>query len=197
MVRYAGDHDGQFPSVPMEDGAPWWKVSYQGPENHSNTRRGWQLVRERYVSPDKFICPARPIDGKVSFENLKVEDYSDFPDRRFISFSIRIGCPRSKETNSGTRRVLVADLNPIAEKLPADYSAEFRLRVDEDLLRQTVETTAGADRMSRSATAPFNFFGSGTPVSPRMTSSCRRTSPTVARCAATNGLFREGRVVAP
>lgn len=143
MVRYAGDHDGQFPSVPIEDGAPWWKVSYQGPENHSNTRRGWQLVRERYVSPDKFICPARPIDGKVSFENLKVEDYSDFPDRRFISFSIRIGCPRSKETNSGTRRVLVADLNPIAEKLPADYSAEFRLRVDEDLLKANSRNHGG------------------------------------------------------
>lgn len=135
MVRYAGDHDGRLPSVPMEAGAPWWKVGYQGPENHSNTRRGWQLVRDRYVSPDRFICPARRIEGKISFDNLKVEDYSDFPDRRFIAFSIRIGCPQSRENSSGARSVLVADLNPIAEKLPADYSAEFRLRVDEELLR--------------------------------------------------------------
>lgn len=143
MVRYAGDHDGQLPSVPVEAGAPWYKVGYQGPENHSNTRRGWQLVREKYVSPDKFLCPARPLDGKVSFENLKVEDYCDFPERRFISFSIRIGCPQSRETSSGTRRVLVADLNPLAERLPADHSTEFRLRVDEELLRANSRNHGG------------------------------------------------------
>ena len=143
MARYAGDHDGRLPSVPMEAGTPWWKVGYQGPENHSNTRRGWQLVRDRYVSPDRFICPARPIDGKVSFDNLKVEDYSDFPERRFISFSIRIGCPQSRESSSGARNVLVADLNPIAEKLPADHSAEFRLRVDEELLKANSRNHGG------------------------------------------------------
>ncbi|HNY77199.1 MAG: hypothetical protein RBS72_01885 [Sedimentisphaerales bacterium] len=143
MVRYAGDHDGQFPSVPMDAGAPWWKVSYQGPENYSNTRRGYKLVREGYVSLDKFLCPARRIEGEVSFENLKVEDYSDFPERSFISFSIRIGCPQSRETNSGTRRVLMADQNPLAERLPADYSAEFRLRVDEEFLRANSRNHGG------------------------------------------------------
>jgi len=143
MVRYAGDHNGQLPSVPVEAGAPWWKVGYQGPENHSNTRRGWQLVREKYVSPEKFVCLARGIGGNVSFDNLKVEDYSDFPDRRFIGFSIRVGCSQSSQSNSGTRSVLVADLNPIAEKLPADYSAELRLRIDEELLNANSRNHGG------------------------------------------------------
>ncbi len=143
MVRYAGDHDGQLPSVPTEAGAPWWKVGYQGPENHSNTRRGWQLVREKYVSPQTFVCPARGIGGNVSFDNLKVEDYSDFPDRRFIGFSIRIGCSQSSQGNPGTRSVLVADQNPLAERLPADYSAEFRLRVDEEFLRANSRNHGG------------------------------------------------------
>lgn len=134
LASYAGDFNGEFPSVATEVGAPWWKVGYQGPENHSNTRRGWVLVRQGYVSPDKFLCPARRVDGHVSFDQLKVEDYSDFPNRRFIGFSIRIGSPQSKESDLSARNVLMADLNPIAEMLPADHSASVNLRLCDELL---------------------------------------------------------------
>ncbi len=135
LVSYAGDFNGQLPSVATEAGAPWWKVGYQGPENHSNTRRGWLLVRQGYVSPDKFVCPARRIDGRVSFDRLTVEDYSDFPDRRFIGYSFRIGCPQSKESELSARKVLLADMNPIAEQFPRDFSASVSLRLCEELLK--------------------------------------------------------------
>ncbi|MFC1637265.1 hypothetical protein ACFL5Z_20795, partial [Planctomycetota bacterium] len=37
LSNYVSDHDGQQPAVATTAGAPWWKVGYQGIENHSNT----------------------------------------------------------------------------------------------------------------------------------------------------------------
>ncbi len=143
FVNYVADHDGRLPSLAVGAGSPWWKVGYQGPEDHSNTRQGWLFVRQGYVSPEKFLCPARRVEGKVSFDRLKVEEYSDFPGRKFIGFSIRIGCPQSKENDWTSRKVLMADLNPIAEELPTDHSAEVNLRLSEELLRSNSRNHGG------------------------------------------------------
>ncbi len=143
LASYVADNNGQLPQVATEDGAPWWKVGYQGPENHSNTRRGWVLVRQGYVPPSQFVCPARKIDGYVSFDKLKVEDYSDFPDRRFIGFSIRVGCPQSSGNDMTGRKVLIADLNPISEELPTDHSAEVNVRLCDKLLNANSKNHSG------------------------------------------------------
>ena len=143
LANYAAEHEGQLPTLAVDARSPWFRVGYQGPEDHSNTRRGWLLVRQGYVTPDKFLCPARRIEGKVSFDRLKVEEYSDFPSRKFIGFSIRIGCPQSKENDWTSRKVIMADLNPIAEKLPTDHSAEVNLRLSEELLRSNSRNHGG------------------------------------------------------
>lgn len=143
LANYVADNEGQLPRVAMEAGAPWWKVGYQGPENYSNTRRGWVLVRQGYVPVGRFVCPARKIDGNVSFDTLKVEDYSDFPDRRFIGFSIRVGCPQSNGNDLTERKVLMADLNPISEELPTDHSADVNLRLCEKLLSANSKNHGG------------------------------------------------------
>ncbi len=134
LVGYVNDNDGKLPSVPMAPGTPWWKVGYQGTENHSNTRRAWLLVKQGYVEPDQFICPGRREKHDRRFETLNVADYSDFPDREYIHFSIRIGCPEAKDHGLVGRRVLLADLNPIAERLPSDFSTAFKLRLCQELL---------------------------------------------------------------
>ncbi len=158
LANYVAEHDGRLPRLAVDAGSPWWKVGYQGPEDHSNTRQGWLFVRQGYVSPDKFLCPARRVEGEVSFDRLKVEDYSDFPHRKFIGFSIRISCPQSRENGLTPRKVLMADLNPIAEKLPTDYSAEFRLRIDEELLKSNSRNHNGRGQNVLFSDGSVQFF---------------------------------------
>lgn len=134
VASYAADHEGQLPSVAITPGAPWWKVGYQGAENHSNTRRAWQLVQQGYVPLERFICPGRREGRRLRFDAVKIENYNDFPGRVYIQFSIRLGCPQSAEEGLTQKKVIFADLNPISERLPASYSEPFRLRLGRELL---------------------------------------------------------------
>ena len=123
-----------MPSVATTPGAPWWKVGYQGAENHSNTRRAWQLVSQGYVPLDNFICAGRRESRPAHFDTIKVENYNDFPSRAYIHFSIRLCCPESEVQGLTGKKVIFADRNPISEKLPATYSEPLRLRLGSDLL---------------------------------------------------------------
>ena len=186
LANYAAEHEGRLPGLAVDAGSPWWKVGYQGPEDYSNTRQGWRFVREGYVSPEKFLCPARGVEGRVSFDRLKVEDYSDFPHREFIGFSIRINCPQSREVGLTPRKVLMADRNPIAERLPTDYSAEFRLRIDQELLGANSRTTMGGDRTYCSAMVRSSSSARGLSVLPVTISIRWRRCRTVVRFVATS-----------
>lgn len=131
---YVNDHDGLLPAVPMAPGTPWWKVGYQGRENYSNTRRAWLLVKRGYADPRLFVCPARRIARPVDFETLVVEQYNDFPARAYIHFSIRMRCPQSQERGLMQKRVLMADLNPLCERLPSDHSSPCSIDLCKELL---------------------------------------------------------------
>lgn len=134
LANYVSDHDEQLPAVAATAGEPWWKVGYQGRENHSNTRPVWLLVKRGYVKPEKFVCPGRRQTKKLQFDLLRVEDYHDFPSRAYVSISFRLRCKEDKRDLSG-RKVMMADLNPLLEELPTDYSRPLRLRVCEEMLK--------------------------------------------------------------
>jgi len=131
LSNYITDHDGKLPAMAMADGSPWWKVGYQGRENHSNTRPAWLLVRQGYVDPARFICPATA--QKPDLGSLIVKDYKDFPAKRYVDYSFRVCCDQFKREPRG-RKVLMADMNPLSERLPADFSQPFRLRLDQGIL---------------------------------------------------------------
>jgi prepilin-type processing-associated H-X9-DG protein len=133
--NYIADHDGELPAVAREEGSPWWKVGYQGSENHSNTRPVWLLVKNGYVKPANFVCPGRPEKKKLRLANLQVQQYNDFPGRAYVSFSFRIRCRKVHGSALRGRKVLMADLNPLSERMPRDYSQPFRVRLSEELLR--------------------------------------------------------------
>lgn len=134
VASYVSEHDGQLPSVPRTPGSPWWKVGYQGSENHSNTRRAWLLVKQGYVEPRRFTCPGRRESRNLDFDTLEVANYNDFPAPVYMQFSMRVGCPDARRPDMTARRVILADMNPLAEKLPTDYSAPFKLRLCQELL---------------------------------------------------------------
>lgn len=132
---YSDDHDGKLPAVATAMGAPWWKVGYQGKENHSNTRHIWLLVKGKYVKPVNFVCPGRSRGQTLQLDPSEVQNYNDFPSRRYVTYSFRIRCRKAGEESPHGHKVLIADLNPLFERLPDDYSKPFKkLQLNKELL---------------------------------------------------------------
>ncbi|MGA1978941.1 MAG: hypothetical protein ABSG99_00025 [Sedimentisphaerales bacterium] len=131
---YSADHDGQLPAVATATGAPWWKVGYQGKENQSNTRHIWLLVKGGYVNPADFVCPGRSRCQTAQLDPSQLQNYSDFPSRKYVTYSFRIRCSKPGEESTGGEKALMADLNPLFEQLPNDYSKPFKLEPNIDLL---------------------------------------------------------------
>ncbi len=94
LSSYSTDHQDRLPAVAMADGSPWWKVGYQGKENHSNTRPVWLLVRQGYVEPGRFICPSTKDAPRSA--GFNPADFNDFPDKGYVRYSFRICCDRTK-----------------------------------------------------------------------------------------------------
>jgi hypothetical protein len=133
--NYASDHNGLLPAVAMTPGSPYWKVGYQGQENYSNTRQVWLLVKNGYVQANQFLCPGRREPHQISFDGFKIQNFSDFPSRIYIQFSVPVAHPTSDNRDLAKKRILMADRNPLSEDLPADLSESCRLQLGERLMR--------------------------------------------------------------
>lgn len=131
VSNYVADHDGLLPAVARTPGTPWWKVGYQGDENHSNSRRAWLLVVGGYVTPESFLCRGRSETRKLNYDGFTIENLKDFPSRVYISYSVCMTCPTSESRGLTQKRVLMADRNPLFEDLPSDHAALLRLEISE------------------------------------------------------------------
>jgi prepilin-type processing-associated H-X9-DG protein len=125
LKNYISDHDCP-PTVATAEGAPWYKLGDQSSENHSNTRRPYLLVKGGYVESRCFICPTCSKD--------EIRTYKDFPDRRYITYSFQISCRGVGDSKLLFRKVLMADLSPLFEKLPKDFDKPLKLRLNLELL---------------------------------------------------------------
>ena len=134
LNNYIYDHNGQHPAVATSAGDPWWKVGQQGDENHSNTRRIYLLVKEGYVKPAHFVCPACEYGEDVELNPFQARNLKDFPNRRYVTYSFQINCQRTSNGRLICRKVVMADWNPLFEKLPEDFSKELNLRLNKQLL---------------------------------------------------------------
>ncbi len=131
--NYSADHDGRMPAVATTTGSPWWKVGYQGKENHSNTRHIWLLPKGDYVKSSDFVCPGRCQGRVTQLDPSQLKNYNDFPNRRHVTYSFRISCHKSGEKKALGARVLIADLNPLFERLPENYSSPLNIRLNKKL----------------------------------------------------------------
>ena len=142
LSQYMNDHNGTLPVVAASQGAPWWKVGYQGQENHSNTRAYWLLAKQGYLKPADFVCPGRQPVRHVRYEGVDVDSLCDFPSQEHVNYSFRICCDQTQDETS-LQGVLMADRNPLAEHLPNDFSADFHVQVDKNLLEANSFNHAG------------------------------------------------------
>ncbi|MHC4111040.1 MAG: hypothetical protein ACYSUY_08190 [Planctomycetota bacterium] len=131
--NYMGDYDGKMPAVATAVGAPWWNVGRQGPENYSNTRRIWLLIKGGYVDQALLSCPGRPLKIKIKLTPSQIQKLNDFLYREQISYSSRIPCPGSAKKVSPSRKALMSDMNTLFEMLPRDYSTELKVKLNKEL----------------------------------------------------------------
>jgi hypothetical protein len=129
--NYVSDHDGRLPGMAVTPGSWWWKVGYQGRENHSNSRQLWLLVQNSYVEPSRFLCPARHERHEISYDSFEVQNFNDFPHRGYLQYSVRVVCPNSDDRGLTRKGVLMADRNPLSEGLPSDFSERLSLQLGE------------------------------------------------------------------
>lgn len=134
LGSYIADHDGRGPAIAAAPGAPWWKVGYQGAENHSNTRKIYLLVQGGYVDLSTFVCPGSRQGRIVDANASQIQAYRDFPDRRCVTYSFQINC-RRMGGQLICQKVVMADCNPLFEEVAADFSKPFELRIDKESLK--------------------------------------------------------------
>jgi len=133
LSSYAADHQGKLPAVATSAGSPWWKVGYPGSENVSNTRHIWLLPQGGYSSPNDFVCPAVRSADLASISAEQAQQLRDFPNRKYISYSLRLICQQPQSFSSLGRKVIIADMNPLFENLPADFGGPLRIQLDDRL----------------------------------------------------------------
>jgi len=117
IARYANDNNGVLPAVAMKAGSTWWKVGDQGAENQSNTRHVWLLVQKGYLDGKYCICPGMKNATRAAYTQSELARYKDFPSRRHISYSFKLTTDKCGKSQKGQRSVLLADLNPVLEKI--------------------------------------------------------------------------------
>jgi len=134
LNSYINDHDGQQPDLASAAGSPWWKVGYQGNENHSNTRRLYLLPKGGYVMLGDFVCPGCKRGHTSEMTPAQMQAYKDFPERDNVTYSFQISCRRGQNGELLCRKVVMADWNPIFERLPEDFSKQLRVQLDREML---------------------------------------------------------------
>jgi hypothetical protein len=131
LSNYRADNKGEMPTLAASPNSPWWRVGDQGPENVSNTRRMWILVKYKYADQNDFICPPQKPDCNTA---CNPKNFNDFPDRKLVTYSFRIGCPKTGAQTS--RIIIVSDMSPVFEKLPALSEPALNVNLIDKLLNQ-------------------------------------------------------------
>ena len=134
LSNYISDYDNKAPAVASIAGAPWWKLGDQGRENQSNTRNIYLLLKGGYVELKSFVCPCCKKDNTRELTLSEIRDNKDFLDRTYITYSFQINCRQAQSGKLRCRKILMADMSPLFERLPEDFSRQFRLQLNKTLL---------------------------------------------------------------
>ena len=127
MAAFGNDHNERLSATQIKTGSPWWKIGYQGPENHSNTRYSWQLVKGGYVDGRVFVCGGHIEGNPVQYNATEMAALDDFPSRRHISYSFMLLCDKNNTLTQRSRRIIAADMNPVFQQVSFQASSPQKL----------------------------------------------------------------------
>lgn len=134
MAAFATDNTHRLAQLRVESGAPWWKIGYQGPENYSNTRYVWQMVKQGYIAPTTFVCSS--CAGCPSlWRDVAVSQLNDFPSPRHISYSFILLCNKNPiPLRRPAKRILASDANPLFKSVRIDSAMYEKLNEFQKIL---------------------------------------------------------------
>lgn len=134
FASFANDQNDQLSQSTVQAGSPWWKIGYQGPESHSNTRYPWQLVKQGYVKGKVFICRGNAGAEAVQYNPSSMGSLLDFPSRNNISYSFILFCDKNANTLQRSGKVIAGDLNPVFQQIPNSENIYAKLNEFEKVL---------------------------------------------------------------
>ena len=134
LSTFADDNAGKVAEAKIQAGSPWWKIGYQGPESHSNTRYPWQLVKQGYVNGKVFVCRGNRDARAVNYDPATMGAYVDFPARHNINYSFVLFSDKNTNMMRGRRRVIASDVNPVFQKIPCDKNIYAKLNEFEKVM---------------------------------------------------------------
>jgi len=145
---FANDNDGQVTEAKVPAGSPWWKIGYQGPESHSNTRYPWQLVKQGYVKGKVFVCRGNRGAEALQYDPDTMNVLVDFPSRQNVNYSFVLFSDKNANMMQGCRRIIASDMNPVFQKIPCNKNVytelnEFEKVLLNEQLRQMLSSSHG------------------------------------------------------
>ncbi len=148
LISFANDNQGQLPYVPLKAGSQWDRVGYQGPENNSNTRHYYLLVKLGYVKPVDFTCPGHKDSISPDLSEKDLSNMNDFLSARAISFSSPLMCDKLQHRNLSGDVVVMADANPIFRQAPQQtnmrsYQGVGKIGITEQLAKMMSPNHSG------------------------------------------------------
>ncbi len=71
---------------------------------------------------------------RLEFDSAQAKNYSDFPQRKYVTYSFRIRSVNSSKMIMHSREVIMADLNPLFESLPEPMkNSELDVKLNDEL----------------------------------------------------------------
>ena len=154
FTSFANDNHDRLSSVRVKDGSPWWKIGYQGPEIHSNTRYPFALVKDQYVGGKAFVCRGNKNAQALNCQSSDLEQLYDFPSRNNISYSFMLLCDKTGNPLQLRRRIIAGDLNPVFvsvfDKMPCQQNIYQRMsQFDRLMLNQQLMQSLSTNHRGR------------------------------------------------
>lgn len=138
FASYFHDNNSRFPEARVKAGAPWWKIGDQGPENQSNTRYPFMLVKQGYVEADDFLCKGCEKARPFRYQASSMAQMNDFPSRENISYSFSLLCNKNSNPLKPSRKIIAGDLNPVFvpvfQRIPCDPGSYQKMNEFEKVL---------------------------------------------------------------
>jgi hypothetical protein len=156
VTQYAGDHQGMLPAVATKAGNPWWKVGSTQPENQSNTRHVWLLVKQGYIQPEAFICPGGSGGNLIKLEQVQIANMPDFPNRRYITYSFKLISDSNKALLPESSMALMSDTNPIFEPCLKTPDCLLKNELDPITLNQAMLKMNSSSHRSKGQNVMFS-----------------------------------------
>lgn len=131
---FSNDHNDNLPDSVVQAGDPWWKIGWQGPKAHSNTRGPWQLVKGGYVKGNVFVCRGNADAEPLTYNPDEMGTLMDFPSRHNVGYSFMLFCNKNEDALQKRRKVIAGDLNPVFREIPDTQNMYAKLNEFEKIL---------------------------------------------------------------